>query len=73
MKLQYVYAYAAFAKMLKIKWNPPKYKQEEIFGVYKEELIERAKMEMRNVDKMIYLQWVEEQRKHKEEDEKNCR
>jgi integrase len=30
MKLQYVYAYAAFAKMLKIKWKPPKYKQEEI-------------------------------------------
>ena len=30
MKLQYVYAYAAFAKMLKIMWNPPKYKQEEI-------------------------------------------
>jgi integrase len=30
MKLQYVYAYAAFLKMLKIDWNPPKYKQEEI-------------------------------------------
>ncbi len=29
MKLLYVYAYAAFAKMLKISWNPPKYKQEE--------------------------------------------
>jgi ribosomal protein L37AE/L43A len=28
-KLQYVYAYSAFAKMLKIKWEPPKYKQEE--------------------------------------------
>jgi integrase len=29
MKLQYVCAYAAFAKMLKISWDPPKYKQEE--------------------------------------------
>jgi integrase/ribosomal protein L37AE/L43A len=29
MKLLYVYAYAAFAKMLKISWEPPKYKQEE--------------------------------------------
>lgn len=29
MKLQYVYAYAAFAKMLKIDWSLPKYKQEE--------------------------------------------
>jgi integrase len=29
MKLQYVCAYAAFANMLKISWNSPKYKQEE--------------------------------------------
>jgi len=28
-KIQYVYAYAAFAKMLKIAWEPPKYTQEE--------------------------------------------
>jgi len=28
-KLQYVYAYSAFANMLKIAWDPPKYKQEE--------------------------------------------
>jgi len=28
-KLQYVYAYSAFLKMLKMSWNPPKYKQEE--------------------------------------------
>jgi integrase len=28
-KLQYVYAYSAFANMLKISWDPPKYKQEE--------------------------------------------
>jgi integrase len=28
-KLQYVYAYAAFTKMLKISWEPPKYRQEE--------------------------------------------
>jgi integrase len=30
MKLQYVYAYDALAKMMKISWEPPKYKQEEI-------------------------------------------
>jgi integrase len=29
MKLQYVYAYNAFATMLKIPWAPPKYHQEE--------------------------------------------
>ena len=29
MKLQYVYAYNAFAIMLKIAWVPPKYRQEE--------------------------------------------
>ena len=28
-KLQYVYAYSTFCKMLKISWNPPHYKQEE--------------------------------------------
>jgi len=28
-KLQHVYAYSAFAKMMKIDWEPPKYKQEE--------------------------------------------
>ena len=28
-KLQYVYAYSAFCKMLKISWDPPHYKQEE--------------------------------------------
>jgi hypothetical protein len=29
-KLQYVYAYSAFCKMLKIDWEPPSYRQEEI-------------------------------------------
>lgn len=29
IKIQYVYAYDAFAKMLKISWEPPKYVQEE--------------------------------------------
>jgi integrase len=28
-KLQHVYAYSAFCKMLKIAWNPPRYRQEE--------------------------------------------
>jgi len=28
-KLQYVYAYSAFCKMLNISWSPPHYKQEE--------------------------------------------
>lgn len=28
-KLQHVYAYSAFCKMLKISWNPPRYRQEE--------------------------------------------
>jgi|GEM_PF-1241366 len=42
------------------------YKQEEIFNIYKDELIERAKVEMREVDRRIFLQWQENQRKHKE-------
>lgn len=37
MKLQYVYAYAAFTKMLKIQWNPPKYKQEETISFIPDE------------------------------------
>jgi integrase len=28
-RLQYVYAYSAFCKMLKLSWNPPRYRQEE--------------------------------------------
>lgn len=28
-KLQHVYAYSAFARMMKIVWDPPRYKQEE--------------------------------------------
>ncbi len=42
------------------------YKQEEIFGIYRDELVDRAKSEMRNVDRMIYLQWYESQKIHKE-------
>ena len=30
MKMQYTYAYGAVVTMLKMKWDPPKYKQEEI-------------------------------------------
>jgi hypothetical protein len=36
-KLQYVYAYDAFAKMLKIEWKPPSYSQEEIIPFVPEE------------------------------------
>ncbi|MGQ9624561.1 MAG: tyrosine-type recombinase/integrase [Candidatus Bathycorpusculaceae bacterium] len=28
-KLQYIHAYSAFLKMIKMPWNPPRYKQEE--------------------------------------------
>jgi integrase len=40
MKMNYVYAYGALAAMLEIKWNPPKYRQEEIipFIPYESEL-----------------------------------
>ncbi len=41
------------------------YKQEDIFGVYREDLMNRAKSEMKNVDKMIYLQWLEDQKMDK--------
>ena len=41
--------------------------QEEIFGIYKEELVERAKAEMRNVDRQIYLKWEEKKKMHNEE------
>ncbi len=39
-KLQYVYAYDAFARMMKIFWTPPSYKQEETipFVPYESEL-----------------------------------
>ena len=37
MKLQYVYGYAAFAEMLKLKWVPPKYRQEETIPFIPEE------------------------------------
>ena len=43
--------------------------QEQIFGIYQEELIERAKSEMRNVDREIYLRWEEKKKMHKEEEE----
>ena len=42
------------------------YNQEEIFGIYREELIERAKTEIGAVDRRIFLQWIEKQKMHKE-------
>ena len=36
-KLQYVYAYSAFCKMLKMSWSPPRYKQEETLPFIPEE------------------------------------
>lgn len=46
-------------------------KQEEIFGIYNEELVERAKHEMLNVDRQIYLKWEEKQKMHKEKEDEN--
>jgi hypothetical protein len=43
--------------------------QEEIFGIYQEELVERAKAEMHNVDRQIYLRWEEKKKMHKEKEE----
>jgi Flagellar filament outer layer protein Flaa len=42
-------------------------KQEEIFGIYKEELMNRAKLEMRNVDRRIFMEWEERQKQHKDD------
>jgi len=36
-KLQYVHAYSAFAKMLKLTWDPPRYRQEETLPFVPEE------------------------------------
>lgn len=44
------------------------YLQESIFGIHKEQLVERANVIMRNVDKRVYLEWVEKAKQHKEED-----
>ena len=41
-------------------------KQEEIFGIYNEELVRRAKYEMLNVDRQIYLKWKEKKLMQKE-------
>lgn len=43
--------------------------QEEIFGIYQEELVERVKAEMNNIDKQIYLKWAEKKKMHKEEEQ----
>ncbi|HBD92723.1 MAG: hypothetical protein A2015_03305 [Spirochaetes bacterium GWF1_31_7] len=40
------------------------YLQEDIFGIYKEELLKRARFEMERVNKTVYLQWLESQRMH---------
>ncbi len=42
---------------------------EEIFGIYQEELVERVKAEMNNIDKQIYLKWEEKKKMHKEEEQ----
>ena len=42
-------------------------KQEEIFGIYTEELVKRANSEMKKVDTKIYLQWEEKKKQHKDE------
>jgi hypothetical protein len=42
------------------------YLQEDTFGIYKEELIYRAKKEMERVDERIFLEWLEKERQHKE-------
>ena len=43
-------------------------KQEEIFGIYTEELLKRANSEMQKVDNRIYLEWEERKKQHKDED-----
>ncbi len=42
------------------------YTQESIFGIYKEELLERSIKEVSNVNKRIYFEWVENQRMYKQ-------
>lgn len=41
--------------------------QEDIFGIYNEELLSRAKLEMERVNKRIYFQWLENKKMHKTE------
>jgi integrase/predicted RNA-binding Zn-ribbon protein involved in translation (DUF1610 family) len=61
MKLQYVYAYAAFAVMLKISWNPPKYRQEEIIPFIPDESELDALINAAHTKKLAtYLQCLKE-------------
>lgn len=39
------------------------YLQEQIFGIYKEDLIKRANKEMKDVDRRIYMEWIENKKK----------
>jgi hypothetical protein len=41
------------------------YLQESIFGIYKQQLMDRARHEMKNVDQRIYLEWEEQQKMDK--------
>jgi integrase len=60
-KLQYVYAYDAFAKMLKIEWEPPTYSQEEsIPFVPEEEDLDCLIAACRSRQMATYLQCLKE-------------
>jgi integrase len=60
-KIQYVYAYAAFAKMLKITWELPKYTQEEILPfVPDEKELDQLIASCRSKRMATYLQCLKE-------------
>jgi integrase len=60
-KIQYVYAYAAFAKMLKITWEPPKYTQEETLPFIPDETeLDQLIASCRSKRMAAYLQCLKE-------------
>lgn len=60
-KLQYVYAYSAFARMMKFSWEPPRYKQEETIPFIPEEVeLEQLIAACRSKRMATYLQCLKE-------------
>jgi integrase len=60
-KLQHVYSYTAFAKMMKISWEPPHYKQEETIPFVPEEFeLDQLIAACRSKRMAAYLQCLKE-------------
>jgi len=60
-RLKYVYAYAAFAKMMKISWEPPHYTQEEILPYIPDEAdLDQLVAACRSRRMATYLQTLKE-------------